>query len=414
MQWNRLRNAVQWALAVLVIFVFVRSAWASPKERVLHSFDCATDGCGSYAALTLDAKGNLYGTTLDSVFKMTHGQSGWTLKVLHLFNVLSEGESLNANVAFDPAGNLYSTAQNGGTYDFGTVFELIPGSAGWTLNVLHSFNLYGGDGGDPFAGVVLDKAGNLYGTTQDETAYELTPSSGGAWAETIIDDFKGKGDGSQPEAGLVWDAVGNLYGTTRFGGLITQGCSGGCGTIFELSPTSGGGWKERVLHRFNWVPGSHEGQAPYAGLVFDGSGDLYGTTAGGGSDNTCGGGCGTVFKLTPLARGRWKETILHNFNSGKNGNAPFAGLVLDKAGNLYGTTQRGGIGSSCQGGCGVVFKLAHAPKGKWVYSVVHRFTGPDGAVPNAGLIFDKPGKHLYGTTTFGGTNGVGTVFEITP
>ena len=188
--------------------------------------------------------------------------------------------------------------------------------------------------------VVLNPAGNLYGTTQGSTVFELA-FSGGHWRETIIDDFKAKEDGTTPEAGLIWDAAGNLYGTTVYGGLITKGCDG-CGTVFKLRPTASG-WKEHVLYRFKWVPGGHDGQAPYASVVFDLAGNLYGTTAGGGSDSTCGGGCGTVFKMTPSKNGRWTESVIHSFKSGKGGNASFARVVLDKDGNLYGTTQRGGL-----------------------------------------------------------------------
>jgi uncharacterized repeat protein (TIGR03803 family) len=256
--------------------------------------------------------------------------------------------------------------------------------------------------------LVLDKAGNLYGTTQENTVYKLAPSGGG-WIETVIYGFAAKGDGSQPEAGLIWDAAGNLYGTTRFGGAITKSCYG-CGTVFELSRTAKDTWKEHVLYRFKWVAGGNDdGLAPYAPVIFDSAGNLYGTTAGGGSDDKCEAGCGTVFKLTPLAHGRWKRTTLHSFHQDQNGYAPFAGLVVDKVGNLYGTTAWGGINNA-----GTVFKLARGSKGKWNYSVLHRFSGPDGAQSNAGLIFDKAGKHLYGTTSLGGAHGGGVVFEITP
>jgi len=163
-----------------------------------------------------------------------------------------------------------------------------------------------------------------------------------------------------------------------------------------------------VLYRFKWVAGGNDGYAPYAPVVFDQTGNLYGTTAAGGSDNRCFDGCDTVFKLAPLGNGRWKHTTLCSFHLGQNGNAPFAGLVLDKAGNLYGTTQRGGNSDQ-----GVVFKLSPGSNGKWAYGVLHRFTGYDGAQPNAGLIFDKAGKHLYGTASLGGAHSGGVVFEIT-
>jgi uncharacterized repeat protein (TIGR03803 family) len=385
---------------------------------VLHSFVCATDGCGLYGSLTFDPKGNLYGTTIGgsngpaTIFELTPDSGSWKLKVLRDF-VYSEGDSLVSGLALDPSGDLYGTALGGGTYDDGTVFELTPGSGGWSLDVLHSFNFYGGDGYGPWAPVVLDKSGDLYGTTQGNTVFKIAPS-GGDWNESVIYDFTAKGDGGNPEAGLIWDAVGNLYSTTVYGGVITKGCEGGCGTVFKLSPVAGGGWKGHVLYQFKWVPGGPDGYSSYASVTFDKAGNLYGTTAYGGSSNACFSGCGTVFKLTPTKRGPWAESVIHSFKADKNGNAPFAEVVLDKAGNLYGTAQRGGIGQ-CQGGCGVVFKLTPSSQGKWTYTVLHRFTGPpDGAVPNAGLIFDQSGKHLYGTTILGGANGVGTVFELTP
>jgi uncharacterized repeat protein (TIGR03803 family) len=397
-------------LGVLTV-ILVSSAGASGKYQVLHSFNCATDGCGPTGDLIFDTQGSLYGSAADTVFKLTPSGGHWTLTVLHFFNILSQGEALWAGVTFDSSGNLYGAALDGGTYDSGTAFELTPKADDWTLDVLHSFGS-SNDGWKPWGELVLDESGNVYGTTQGSTVFELTPSAGGDWVENTIYSFKAKGDGYSLEAGLTWDAAGNLYGTTIYGGVITKGCGSGCGTVFELSPTSGG-WKEHVLYRFKWVPGGRDGQAPYASVVFDGAGNLYGTTAGGGPDNRCGGGCGTVFKLTPSKNGHWTESVIHSFKADKNGNASFARVVLDNAGNLYGTTQRGGIGT-CQGGCGVVFKLAPGSNGHWTYSVLHRFTGPDGATPNAGLTFDKAAKHLYGTTSFGGANGAGTVFEITP
>jgi len=278
-------------LGVLTV-ILVSSAGASGKYQVLHSFNCATDGCGPTGDLIFDAQGSLYGSAADTVFKLTPSGGHWTLSVLHLFNILSQGETLWAGVTFDSSGNLYGTTVNGSTYDLGTAFELTPHAGGWTLDVLHSFS-GGNDGDSPFAPVVLDKAGNAYGTTQGSTVFELTPSSGGDWTETVIYGFRAKGDGSTPEAGLIWDAAGNLYGTTAYGGAITKGCEG-CGTVFKLSPNSGG-WKEHVLYRFQWVPGGPDGYAPYGSVIFDNAGNLYGTTAYGGSSDGCFDGCGTVF-----------------------------------------------------------------------------------------------------------------------
>jgi uncharacterized repeat protein (TIGR03803 family) len=415
MRWKECSARLLWALAaVAVVLASANRVGATPKEKVIHSFsNDGKDGILPYAGLTLDPAGSLYGATVagglndqGSVFRLTPTSRRWTEDVLHSFSYRTDGEGPYAGVTLDRSGNLYGTATGGGTYDNGTVFELTPAPEGWTLNVLHSFDVYHAQ---PFAPVVLDKGGNVYGTTQSNTIYKLVRSSGEDWTETTIYGFTGKNDGLDPEAGLTWDRAGNLYGTTRWGGGYYQHCTAGCGTVFKLSPTSGGHWKEQLLHRFNWIPGgNNEGLAPYAGVILDSTGNLYGTTAGGG-DNKCEAGCGTVFKLTPLSNGRWKETILHTFHFDQDGYAPFGGLVMDKAGNLYGTTTWGGINNA-----GSVFKLTPGSNGKWNYSVLHRFSGPDGAQSYAGLIFDKTGKHLYGTTAYGGAGGYGVVFEITP
>jgi uncharacterized repeat protein (TIGR03803 family) len=413
-------------IILTMILTCVADGRASAKYWVLHNLaGGSADGCFSYAGLVFDAVGDLYGTTIScgaydygTAFKL-EVRTNWAEVILHSFDSdRNDGRDPWAGLIFDPVGSLYGTTGAGGL--IGTIFELMPSSGGgWTESVLHSFDYLKGDGAQPFAGLVFDKAGDLYGTTRDGgppgggggTVFELSPSSGsgGDWTETIIYGFTAKNDGSEPQAGLTWDGSGNLYSTTTFGGGYYQHCSPGCGTVFKLIPTSGGGWKEHILHRFNWAPGGPDGYAPYASVIFDNAGNLYGTTAAGGSSSGCFNGCGTVFKLTPLSNGRWKETILHSFHFDQDGYAPFAGLIMDKAGNFYGTTTWGGINNA-----GTVFKLARGSNGRWNYTVLHRFTGPDGAQSSAGLIFDKAGKHLYGTTTLGGKYNAGVVFEITP
>jgi uncharacterized repeat protein (TIGR03803 family) len=201
------------------------------------------------------------------------------------------------------------------------------------------------------------------------------------------------------------DSAGNLYGTTELGGNGYPACpgSGGCGVAYQLQSLGDGKWQHHVLHRFAAFP--LDGQLPYSGVIVDGAGNVYGTTLQGGIG-------GTVYRLSPAQDGRWKETILYNFpNAQTDGGGPVGGLVLDRAGNLYGTTSGGGD-ANCS--CGVVFKLAHGSNGKWTYTVLHRFTGKDGWSPQATLIFDKYYEHLYGTTLEGGPGGYGVVFEITP
>jgi uncharacterized repeat protein (TIGR03803 family) len=332
-------------------------------------------------------------------------------QVLHAFNG-RDGVHPNGGVIFDAAWNLYGTTLAGGGNQpcggCGTVFKLSPGTNGkWTRTVLHRFN--GKDGANPFAGLVFDGAGNLYGTTwiggnskypcdsNCGVVFKLSPGTDGKWAETVLHDFNGQ-DGAEPYAGLIFDGAGSLYGTTSLGG--TKTCCG-FGTVFKLSPGANGKWTETVLHRFNGKDGAN----PYAGVIFDAAGNLYGTTF----SNTD--GESTVFKLTRGATGKWTHTVLHNFN-GKDGGGPYGGLIFGADGNLYGTTAGGGAY-----GDGTVFKLAPGAKGKWTEMVLHNFNGKDGAHPDAGLIFDAVGN-LYGTTYQGGNSkacgGCGTIFKLAP
>ncbi len=270
--------------------------------------------------------------------------------------------------------------------------------------VLHSFG-HGTDGTLPRGGVVLDAAGNLYGTTFEGgihgvgTAFELSPQADGVWTETVLHSFNGA-DGWFPEAGLIFDTAGNLYGTTGLGGIHEFG------TVFELSPREGGGWAEKVLHSFN--ENGVDGSLPYASLIFDVAGNLYGTTYYGGIHTCEGHYCGTVFELSPKDGG-WSEKLLHSFGNGTDGTLPQSSLAIDAAGNLYGTTYYGGIHAA-----GVAFELSPREGGGWTETVLHSFgNGNDGADPQAGMIYVD--GNLYGTTYFGGgEDGFGTVFEITP
>jgi uncharacterized repeat protein (TIGR03803 family) len=201
-------------------------------------------------------------------------------------------------------------------------------------------------------------------------------------------------DGAYPRAGLIFDNAGNLYGTTYSGGAHNAG------TVFELMRKTGGRWTERILHNFK---GGADGAYPLANLIFDASGNLYGTTYAGGSNVE-----GTIFQLALKAGGVWTEKVLHSFGNGKDGEHPDAGLVFDATGNLYGTTYVGGAN-----GFGTVFELTPKARGKWAEQVLHSFSGKDGASPYASLIIDTAGN-LYGTTSSGGADGFGTVFELTP
>ena len=421
------------AVALIALAVFgTATCAAAQQEKVLHSFS-GRDGYLPQGGLTMDTPGNLYGTTSGfglygggTAFELTPEGGSWRETVLHNFGRGTDGANPYAGLTFDASGNLYGTTTQGGTYGWGTVFELTPGTDGtWTEKVLHSFNLLSEAGSEatPYGGVILDASGNLYGTTSNGgdgvgAVFELTPTTGGDWTESVLYSFKQNGaDGNTPYAGLTFDATGNLYGTTLLGGAYYD-CYGGeygCGTVFELTPTAGGGWTEEILHEFdnNGIDGNY----PYSTLVFDAQGNLYGTTFWGGTYPNCSGngyGCGTVFELTPVAGGTWTEKILHNFgDSSTDGFGPDSSLIFDASGNLYGATLYGGASSG-----GTAFKLLPR-KGGWVEDILHNFSdnGTDGYLPYAGLTFDASGN-LYGTTYFGGAHGStyegGTVFKIKP
>jgi uncharacterized repeat protein (TIGR03803 family) len=328
----------------------------------------------------------------------------------------------------------------------------ISASAEWKEKVLHSFQGTP-DGAGPAGGVVFDAAGNLYGATTDGGAFGCAPTQcgtvfqvaapagkGGAWTETVLYIFKGNasGDGNTPVGGLVIDRSGNLYGTTAYGGTgscVLFGGTVGCGTVFELSPPAqqGGAWTETVLYSFQ---GSKDGDFPSGDLVFDSTGNLYGATQYGGGYGSCNApfflNCGTVFELSPpqTKGSTWTEQVLYSFKgtsagelSGDGAN-PNGGLLLDSKGIIYGTTSRGGINSvSCTSypyyfvGCGIVFKLSPAGKrgGSWKTTVLYRFKGypDDGSALNGNLIFDVKGS-LYGTTLGGGSQEEGVAFKLSP
>jgi len=248
--------------------------------------------------------------------------------------------------------------------------------------------------------------GNLYGTVEDGgfygygNVYELTPSSGGTWTQSVLHQFTGGKDGSKPlnHAVLIFDATGNLYGTTY------QGGAHGFGVAYELTPTANG-WQEKVLHSFN-----RSGLDSEDGLTLGPAGVLYGTTAGDYGRNYP----GTAFKLTPNSDGTWTETVLHRFRN-SDGNDPAFGVVFDSAGNLYGATYLGGHsnGKCFYQTCGVVFKLTLGADNKWSFRDIYKFKGgKDGGNP-AEIILDGT-NNIYGTTAYGGAYGAGVVYEITP
>ena len=294
-----------------------------------------------------------------------------------------------------------------------------------TYQVIHNF-IGGLDGSGPVAGLTMDRAGNLYGTTSSGgpsfygDVFKLF-RRGSGWLFDPLHNFTGRSDGCRPFSGLIFDGAGNLYGTTAYGG--TPGCPDnggpGNGLVFKVSPppclTTVCPGTETVLYDF---AGGSDGRLPdgFGGgaLVFDRAGNLYGTTSNGGGTG-CDYGCGTVFKLSPSGSG-WTESVLYRFTGGSDGAVPTSTLTFDQAGNLYGTAIAGGLPGcdfNVYFGCGTVFKLSPSGSG-WAESVLYSFTGgSDGSLPAGGLIF-SPSGNLYGTTFSGGEGGGGTVFQLTP
>jgi uncharacterized repeat protein (TIGR03803 family) len=330
-------------------------------------------------------------------------------KVLHAFGA---GGGLYSSLILDGEGNPYGESWGGGVYNYGTVFELsLSIGGGWRRRVLHSFN-WSADGNAPSGGLIFDAAGNLYGTTSENgahgqgAAFELSPASKGEWAETKLYSFGSDHDGAGPRSGLISDVSGNLYGTTYGGGEYGEG------TVFELTPEAHG-WAETILYGFcaNINP-CVDGDAPYAGLTWDTVGNLYGTTELGGKG--VGGDWGTVFELEHTSTG-WRHLLLHSFPGFQgDGKVVYAGVIFDRSGNLYGATNSGGACNTC----GTVFKLTRGTDGRWKESVLYNFPKPyDGSSPGASLVFDKAGN-LYGTAATGGNNacanGCGVVFKLTP
>jgi uncharacterized repeat protein (TIGR03803 family) len=328
------------ALISTLLLASARPAQAQ-TETILYHFNCGFGGCNTYAGVVLDQQGNLYGTTGD-----------------------------------------------GGNYGLGTVYKLSPTG---TFTALYSFcsAIMCTDGVGPVGGVVLDAEGNFYGTTaegggyKNGVVYKLTP----AGTETVLHDFGCQTDGCRPFAAVVLDKEGNVYGTAAGG-------AHGAGVVFKITPSG----KFKTLYSFCSLANCADGAngQPY-GVVLDSKGNLYGATSSGGAYNY-----GAVFKLSRSGT----ETVLHSFAAnGEDGYSPAAGVILDSKDNVYGTTQMGGTT-----GFGTVFEVTAAG----TETILHSFAGgEEGISPEGSLVFDTKGN-LYGTTYYGGSFGFGTVFELTP
>ena len=411
------------ALAIGFVVILAETQTAQAQTfSLIHTFTGGQDGYRPPAGLTMDKAGNLYGVTLSNeAFELKHKNSVWVFNQLYFFSDDGNGNYPQARVVFGPDGALYGTTafggSNGCSYNLGcgVVFRLRAqptvcktALCPWAETVLYRFTGEP-DGAYPQGEVTFDAAGNIYLTTASGgwfdcgTVVELTPSNG-IWMERLLYSFGGgQGDGCQPMSELIFDKAGNLYGTTVGGGDPSCQDSAGCGTIFQLTP-SGSGWAEKVLWRF--AKGQPGDVHPYAGLIFDNSGILYGATAG-----TAGVSQGAAFELA-LPSGKLSQ--LYAFQGVCcSGQGPFASLVMDTAGNLYGATYSDGPYAA-----GNIFKLAPSG-GEWMYTDLYDFSGTsDGLHPNGPLVLNANGD-LYGTTTDGGypgclPEGCGVVWEITP
>jgi uncharacterized repeat protein (TIGR03803 family) len=424
MRAKKLSLMVSLVLATFAAILSATSARAASTEKVIYSFQGGSDGSYPMAGLVSDKAGNLYGTTTaggsgscssadgigcGTVFELSPvAGGGWAERVIYTFQGGQDGSYPRADLAFDAEGNLYGAtfAGGGGACNdlepgCGTVFELKPGNGGaWTEEVLYRFQ-GGNDGSTPVSGLIFDHAGNLYGGAGSGglfncgTVFQLMRSTQG-WVENTLYAFAGGTDGCGPVGRMILGQAGDIYGATDVGG------ASGYGSVFHLSKNTGGAWTENLVYSF----GLQDGHGPN-GVISDKLGDLYGTNFNGGHY-----GYGAVFKLGASN----KESLIFNFGgSGLNGEFPRSALTFDAAGNLYGTAEYVGVGGS-----GEVFKLTPNTQGGWTEKSLHVFSGgSDGSQPFADVILDGRG-HVYGTTWTGGTGnctgnngtGCGVVFEI--
>jgi len=386
--------------AILLAFgLFTGQAALAQTFTVLHAF--SETGSTGQGLLTIDRAGNLYGATTSLVYQLKRSGSGWLFLPLHQFSGGDDGYGPGP-LTFGPDGVLYGMT-GGGSFGSGTVYRLTPSPSfchtalcPWLKTILYSFS-GGSDGSGPVGPPGFGPDGSLFGITNSGGAngkgvmFKLT-KSGNSWTESVLHDFAPQ-DGDSPQFGPTVDTAGNVYGTFYAGGVS------GWGTVYELSP-SGGGWIFNVIHSF----APPDGTFPAGGVIVDPSGTVFGATTSG--PGYFPDGDGSVFTLVPGGAG-WTENIICSF-AGQYGGGPYASLSLDAHGNLYGTTFKDG-----PLGFGNVFRL-NPSGGGCAYAPLHDFDYyNDGAYPMSTVLFDSEGN-LFGTTSFAGPGGHGTVWEITP
>ena len=409
----RRRGFILIPLALSLAWFALSSAASAQTINVIYSFAGDEDGEYTDTDLVIDSAGNLYGTSVlggdfgsGTVFQLTPSGNTWIHTVLYSFTGGTDGGEPYKGVTLDAQGNIYGTTVTGGTGSCeggcGVAYKLTNSGGSWSQTIIHYFS-GGNDGSGPGAGLTIDDHGNLYGVTPTGGAnglgviYGLHPDASGNWRFKVIHTFTGGTDGATGSAGRLLLRAGHLYGVATAGGRY------GKGTAFELTPSAGGGeWTLTTIYAFRGQP---DAGFPYGGLLLGPSGHFYGTTYYDGANNL-----GSVYELSRTAAGTWRERVLYSFQGGSDGQNSISNLVSDAAGNLYGTTSEGG--ASCS--CGTIFKLTRGAGGTWTESVVHSFAGPpDAAFPYNGMVADAAGN-FYGATVHGGTDGEGAIYEFTP
>jgi len=393
-----IRGAV--TLAVLSALLMAARPAQAQTQNVLWNFTGIPDGQSPYGGVTVNGS-NFFGTTYQggaygfgSVYELQpNGTGGYNESVIYSFCPASpsctDGQYPTfGSVLFNKSGVLYGTTFLGGANAEGVVFTLTPSGSTWTYDVIYSFGAVP-DAQNPVNGLIMDGSGNIFGTAyngggaNNGAVFELSPNGSGGWTEQVAQSI------NSLFGGLAVNAAGDIYGTTE-------------NSVFELQPNGSGGFLLSTLFTFNSADTATQGSNPNGTVILDSKGNIYGTTTAGGKYNL-----GTVYKLTLGTKGTYTEKILYSFGATSlSGSTPYAGVVADTAGNLYGTTKVGG-----KNGAGIVYELV-SNNGGYVNRTLQQFIGENGAVPYAGLVYS--GGYLYGTTFEGGADGEGTVFVVNP
>ena len=397
------------SIAMATVALGLSTGVHASGTTVIYSFKGGVDGSYIDSDLVIDSAGNLYGTSVKggahasgTVWQLhPNGDGTWTHIVLYNFTGGADGAEPYKGVTLDTAGELYGTAVTGGggacEGGCGVAYKLSNNGGVWTENVLHAFQGTD-DGQGPGARLTVDQDGTVYGMAPTGgaygagTIYAMAPGKHGTKFK-IIHAFTGGADGAGGSAGALVLKSGDVYGSATSGGVFGEG------TIYQLT-RKGRGWKFRVLYSFQDQP---DGGFPYGGLALDPLGNIYGTTYYAGANDL-----GCVYELSQGPRGKWKERVLYSFN-GADGADSIANVNFDTAGNIYSVTSQGGAANF-----GVIFRLRPKLSGKWGETVVHSFAGvPDGALAYNGMVDDGHG-HFFGATTRGGAGDHGAIYQFTP